>query len=143
VAQRVVGRLDATRPTVVIGHEELMYLPQRIAAELSEWSEAPVLSQTTTRSPAHVIDDPTYPLRRSYHFQAPEPDEARDRYLYNATHDQDGARVVMIVDSPADTMTLSRPGGLVDVVSARGDDLLLVVVPATDYRLLRAARTDE
>jgi hypothetical protein len=31
----------------------------------------------------------------------------------------------------------------VDVVSARGDDLLLVVVPATDYRLLRAARTDE
>ena len=141
VAQRVVGRLDATRPTVVIGHEELMYLPQRIAAELSVWSQAPVLSQTTTRSPAHVIDDPTYPLRRGYHFQAPEPDDARDRYLYNATHDHDGARVVMIVDSPADTPALSGPGGLVDVVSARGDDLLLVVVPATDYRLLCAART--
>jgi hypothetical protein len=99
-----------------------------------------VLSQTTTRSPAHVIDDPGYPLRRGYYFDAPEPDEARNRYVYNATHDHPGAQIVMIVDSPADTSALSAPSGLLDVLTGRGDDVLVVIVPATNHRALCAAR---
>jgi hypothetical protein len=134
------AHLDPARPLVVIGHEELMYLPQRVAAELSAHVDAPIVSQTTTRSPAHVIDDPGYPLRRGYHFDAPEPDEARDRYVYNATHDFDDAQIVMIVDAPADTATLTAPGGLTDVLTGRGDDVLLVVVPGTDYLSLKTKR---
>jgi orotate phosphoribosyltransferase len=140
VAHTVSSRLDRARPVVVIGHEELMYLPQRVAGGLSAHIKAPIVSQTTTRSPAHVIDDAGYPLRRGYHFDAPEPDEARDRYLYNATHEHTGAHIVMIVDSPADTSALTAPGGLADVLAGRGDDLMMVIVPATDYRSLRSAR---
>jgi orotate phosphoribosyltransferase len=140
VARVVAGRLDPGRSIVVVGHEELMYLPQRVAASLAEFVEAPILSQTTTRSPAHVIDREGYPLRRGYNFIAPEPDEARDRYLYNAVHDDPDARVVMIVDSPADTESLTGSGGLVDTLSGAGVDVLLVVVPGTDFGALRAAR---
>ncbi len=140
VARVVAGHVDPTRSIVVVGHEELMYLPQRVAGSLAEFVEAPILSQTTTRSPAHVVDHPNYPLRRGYHFIAPEPDEARDRYLYNATHDDPGARLVMIIDSPADTEALTATDGLLDTLSGAGIDVLLVVVPGTDYLALRAAR---
>ncbi|ORM24182.1 phosphoribosyltransferase family protein [Williamsia sp. 1135] len=140
VARVVARHLDPARSVVVVGHEELMYLPQRVAGSLAQFIEAPILSQTTTRSPAHVIDHEGYPLRRGYHFIAPEPDEARDRYLYNATHDDPGARLVMIIDSPADTEALTASGGLLDTISGAGIDVLLVVVPGTDYLALRAAR---
>lgn len=140
VTRVIAEHLDPNRSIVVIGHEELMYLPQRIAGSLAGFIEAPILSQTTTRSPAHVIDQDGYPLRRGYHFFAPEPDEARDRFLYNATHDDPEARVVMIIDSPADTESLTAAGGLTKTLSDGGLDVLLVVVPGTDFGALRSAR---
>lgn len=136
----VAQHLDPSRPIVVIGHEELMYLPQRMAGALTEFVDAPVVSQTTTRSPAHVIDHRGYPLRRGYNFQAPESDSARDRFLYNATHDHPGAQIVMVLDSPADTDALTSSEGLVKALTAPGDDVLLVIFPGTDFHALRSAR---
>lgn len=71
------------RAAIVLGHEELMYLPLRLAALLAE-SGTPTRFQTTTRSPAYVLDEPGYPLRRGFRFIAPEPGDTAPRYLYNA-----------------------------------------------------------
>ncbi|WP_280301026.1 phosphoribosyltransferase domain-containing protein [Nocardia neocaledoniensis] len=140
--QSVLDAEFAGRPVIVLGHEELMYLPVRMAAELAD-SGTPARFQTTTRSPAHVLDEPGYPLRRGFRFTAPEPDPTADRYLYNAQWtDGEAAPVLLIVlDPPADTTELVADGGLVDVLTAAGADVLAAVVPGADPRALHAARS--
>lgn len=180
------------RPVVVLGHEELMYLPLRLAESLAG-AGIPTRFQTTTRSPAYVVDEPGYPLRRGFRFHAPEPGQAEPRYLYNAHWftDYDGGLaalstaesaegtaaesavrhggsdpaaaqasaggvgrrhhsiavgsgldpiLVMVVDQPADTPELVSPGGVVDVLTASGADVLVAVVPGADPRTLHAER---
>ncbi|MEU7763517.1 phosphoribosyltransferase [Nocardia sp. NPDC049190] len=181
------ARLNADfggRPAIVLGHEELMYLPLRMAAELAQ-SGTPTRFQTTTRSPAYVLDEPGYPLRRGFRFVAPEPDDTAPRYLYNALWSHDSAEsfaggvlaagpaptrggaevaaamaptapsglddvvesrpavdpvLVVVVDSPADTAELVTEGGLVDVLTASGADVLLAVLREADPRRLHAQR---
>lgn len=190
------------RPVIVLGHEELMYLPLRLAVSLAEQG-VPTRYQTTTRSPAYILDEPGYPLRRGFRFVAPEPGEEQPRYLYNARwtplpghahhhhggpgeshhglrsvgHDirlpraaSPGAAVVpitadgigtavvedagaaegapgaepvavVVVDAPADTPRLVAAGGLIDVLTAAGTDVLVAVLPDADPRRLAAART--
>ncbi|WP_324189398.1 phosphoribosyltransferase [Nocardia otitidiscaviarum] len=131
------------RPVIVLGHEEFMYLPLRLAAALAD-DGVPTRYQTTTRSPAYVLDEPGYPLRRGFRFTAPEPDDV-PRYLYNACWPEPGAPdpiLLVVVDTPADTERLTEPGGLVDVLTASGADVVLAVVPDADPRALAAARTD-
>ena len=140
MARQVAARLDPARSLVVVGHEELMYLPQRLAGALADFIEAPIVSQTTTRSPTHVIDHRGYPLRRGYRFTAPEADVAPERFLYNATHEHPGAQIVMVIDSPADTDALTSSGGLVDALTGHGDDVLLVVFPPADYAAVVSSR---
>ncbi|KQR98561.1 phosphoribosyltransferase [Williamsia sp. Leaf354] len=143
-ADAVADHLDADAPVVVIGHEELMYLPLRIAAEL-ERRGCDVRSQTTTRSPAHVFDDPGYPLRHGMEFLAPEAQWSADaprRHLYNAAADEPGTQRVLVVDTPADTAELRSPDGLIAALTARGRALLVAVVGATDFVALARARSD-
>ncbi|MFC0447648.1 phosphoribosyltransferase family protein [Rhodococcus jostii] len=132
-------RLDPQRPVIVVGHEELMYLPLRIAEVLSA-SGFRVRFQTTTRSPAYVLDMPGYPLRRGFRFTAPEVGEDQPRFVYNAQWPDENAVVVTVIDSPADTDRLTASGGLLDVLTASGTDVLLGVVSGADPRSLRAAR---
>ncbi|MFX0573588.1 phosphoribosyltransferase family protein [Nocardia nepalensis] len=135
----------AGRPAIVLGHEELMYLPLRLAAELTE-SGIPTRFQTTTRSPAYVLDEPGYPLRRGFRFIAPEPGEAQPRYLYNAHWIEDALSVdpvlVVVIDAPADTAELRAESGLIDVLTASGADVVLAVLPGADPRMLHAERSD-
>ncbi|WP_278261027.1 phosphoribosyltransferase domain-containing protein [Nocardia sp. AG03] len=138
------ARLDAEfpgRPVIVLGHEELMYLPLRLAAELAA-AGTPTRFQTTTRSPAYVLDEPGYPLRRGFRFTAPEPDPTAARYLYNAQWPDttEPPLLLFVLDPPADTPELTAPGGLVDVLTASGADVLLAVIPGADPRTLHAAR---
>lgn len=132
------------RPVVVLAHEELMYLPLCLAVTLAD-SGIPVRYQTTTRSPAYVLDEPGYPLRRGFRFQAPEPGEEQPRFLYNACWPGTPAAgadpvLVFVVDTPGDSAQLYAPGGLVDVLTAAGSDVLVVVVPGADPVALEAAR---
>ncbi|MEV0356221.1 phosphoribosyltransferase domain-containing protein [Nocardia sp. NPDC050697] len=131
--------LDPARPAVVIGHEELMYLPLRLAAALAA-AGTPTRFQTTTRSPAYVLDEPDYPLRRGFRFTAPESGDDAPRYLYNAAWPGADPLLVLVLDEPADTPALTAAGGLLDVLTAGGADVLVAVVPGADPRLLRAAR---
>nr|WP_231855548.1 phosphoribosyltransferase family protein [Tsukamurella pseudospumae] len=138
----VLAPLLDERPVIVIGHEELMYLPLCVAESLAADGH-PVRFQTTTRSPALVRDEDGYPLRRGFEFLSPEPDpEAPRRYLYNAQWAREEARIVFIADSPADTDRLRAPGGLLDVLAAAGHDVLVAVVPASDQAELGAARAE-
>ncbi|MGO4203576.1 phosphoribosyltransferase family protein [Rhodococcus sp. TAF43] len=143
-ATELATRVDPDHPAVVIGHEELMYLPLRLAAALGA-SGREVRFQTTTRSPAYVLDEPGYPLRRGYTFVAPEGDDTAARYLYNAHWPDDPAvrpLLIVVADSPADTDRLHVGGGLLDVLTAAGNDVLLAVVPAADPRYLARMRQD-
>ncbi|MFD3706547.1 phosphoribosyltransferase [Nocardia sp. NPDC058658] len=145
IAVEVNSRLDAEfagRPVVVIGHEELMYLPLRLAADLAD-AGTPTRFQTTTRSPAYVLDEPGYPLRRGFRFTAPEPDPTAQRYLYNAQWPEADPVLLVVIDPPADTPELVAPGGLVDVLTASGADVLIAVLPGADPRALRTSRTAE
>ncbi|MFI2231571.1 phosphoribosyltransferase [Nocardia testacea] len=131
------------RPVIMLAHEELMYLPLCLAVEIAE-SGVPVRYQTTTRSPAYVLDEPGYPLRRGFRFPAPEPGEEKPRYLYNACWPDDpGADpvLVFVADSPADSERLYAPDGLVDVLTAAGSDVLVAIIREADPRVLVAARS--
>ena len=144
-ATELSTHLDRARPVIVVGHEELMYLPLRVAQALAD-AGLRALFQTTTRSPAYVLDQPGYPLRRGFRFTAPEDDEAQDRYLYNAQSPHrdeiagEDAQVLLVVDSPADTARLWGDGGLVEVLAAAGSDVLVAVVPSTDPDVLHRDR---
>lgn len=153
------------RPAIVLGHEELMYLPLRLAAVLAD-AGIPTRFQTTTRSPAYVLDEPGYPLRRGFRFIAPEPGEAQPRYLYNAQWAEDASAevawsahsvdtsdesdlaeaaepvLVVVIDPPADTEELRAQGGLIDVLTASGSDVVLAVLPGADPRQLHAERSE-
>lgn len=143
VAAALRGRLaDAPdRPVIVIGHEELMYLPLRLAADLAG-SGIPTRFQTTTRSPAYVLDEPGYPLRRGFRFTAPESGQPDPRFLYNAHWPGEDPLLVVVLDAPADTAELRADGGLVDVLTASGADVLVAVLAGADPRVLRAGRAD-
>ncbi|MCD2118799.1 MULTISPECIES: phosphoribosyltransferase family protein [Rhodococcus] len=147
LADTIADVRDARRPAVVVGHEELMYLPLRLAEALVDRG-TPALFQTTTRSPVHVMDVDGYPLRRGFRFTAPEHIDSEfenevPRFLYNAqwpTSTEVRAELILVIDSPADTDRLRAPGGVLDVLTAAGEDVLVVIVPATDPTVLRTHR---
>ncbi|HWJ09904.1 MAG TPA: TRSP domain-containing protein, partial [Nocardioides sp.] len=68
---------------LVVGTEELMFLPTLLAAHLAEQQPAlDVVTQSTTRSPVHAADQPGYAVRRTIEFTAPtEP--GRPARLHN------------------------------------------------------------
>ncbi len=65
--------LDPAERTLVLGTEELMHLPLRLAQCLADargGAGAEVRFSTTTRSPAVVVDEPDYALRTGLRFPA-------------------------------------------------------------------------
>lgn len=144
----LAGVRDVARPAIVIGHEELMYLPLRLANALVARG-TPTRFQTTTRSPAYVLDVPGYPLRRGFTFTAPEYidvdlEPESPRFLYNAQWAGTDTRpeLILVIDGPADTERLRAPGCVLDVLTAAGEDVLVAVVPSTDPVALRHFREE-
>ncbi|MGZ4665372.1 MAG: phosphoribosyltransferase family protein [Frankiaceae bacterium] len=81
LADRIAGRLTGG-PCLVLGTEELMYLPLRLAALLDQRVPAAVRVQSTTRSPVTPLDRDGYAVRSALAFDAAgEP--GRVSYLYN------------------------------------------------------------
>ncbi|MFG2617842.1 phosphoribosyltransferase [Streptomyces sp. NPDC048507] len=115
---------------LVLGNEELMYAPLRLALALEESGAASeVRFSTTTRSPVLALDDPGYAIRSRLVFPAHDApaDGPGDRYAYNVK----GAgfdTVVAVVDSAGDTPEL-RTGLLAELAPHTGR-VLLAVVPA-------------
>ncbi|MGW5638994.1 phosphoribosyltransferase [Streptomyces sp. NPDC003832] len=122
---------EGARRVLVLGFEELMYAPLRLADGLERLTDAEVRYSTTTRSPVLAVDDPGYAIRSRLVFPAHDDpaDGPGDRYAYNVA----GAgfdTVVAVVDSAADTPALHAPGGLLDRLAAHAPHVLLAVVPS-------------
>ncbi|MFD3721642.1 phosphoribosyltransferase [Streptomyces sp. NPDC058674] len=119
---------------LVLGNEELMYAPLRLAKALEESdAAAEVRFSTTTRSPVLAVDDPGYAIRTRLVFPAHDDpaDGPGDRYAYNVRAAAAGPRfdaVVAVVDSTGDTPALRT--GLLTALAPHTGRVLLAVVPS-------------
>ncbi|WP_094103459.1 phosphoribosyltransferase [Streptomyces phaeoluteigriseus] len=122
---------EGARRVHVLGFEELMYAPLRLAGELEQVTAAEVRFSTTTRSPVLAVDDPGYAIRSRIVFPAHDDpaDGPGERYAYNVAGAGFDA-VVAVVDSAADTPALHAPGGLLDRLAAHTPHVVLAVVPS-------------
>ncbi|PJN01128.1 phosphoribosyltransferase [Streptomyces sp. CB01201] len=122
---------DTPRRVLVLGFEELMYAPLRLAVALEERGDAEVRYSTTTRSPVLALDDPGYAIRTRLAFPAHDDpaDGPGERYAYNVA---DGGfdAVVAVVDSAADTPQLHAPDGLLAQLAAHIPHVVLAVLPS-------------
>ncbi|MBX7551430.1 phosphoribosyltransferase [Streptomyces sp. NPDC004232] len=132
MAARLADALPASaRRVLVLGFEELMYAPLRLARELEQVMDAEVRFSTTTRSPVLALDDPGYAIRTRLVFPAHDDpaDGPGERYAYNVAGGGFDA-VVAVVDSVADTPALHAPDGLAAQLAAHVPHVLLAVVPS-------------
>ncbi|MFD9470622.1 phosphoribosyltransferase [Streptomyces goshikiensis] len=117
---------------LVLGNEELMYAPLRLARALEESGAArEVRFSTTTRSPVLAVDDPGYAIRTRLVFPAHDApaDGPGDRYAYNVAGAGFDA-VVAVVDGAGDTAALHAPDGLLARLAPHTGRVLLAVVPS-------------
>ncbi|MFG2312870.1 phosphoribosyltransferase [Streptomyces sp. NPDC048566] len=121
---------DARR-VLVLGFEELMYAPLRLARALETSAAAEVRFSTTTRSPVLAVDDPGYAIRSRLAFPAHDTpgDGPGPRFAYNVAGAGFDA-VVAVVDSAADTPALHAPDGLLARLAEHTGSVLLAVVPS-------------
>ncbi|MFF5470263.1 phosphoribosyltransferase [Streptomyces achromogenes] len=132
MAGRIRDALPAgARRVLVLGSEELMYVPLRLARELERGTDAEVRFSTTTRSPVLAVDDPGYAIRTRLVFPAHDDpaDGPGERYAYNVAGAGFDA-VVAVVDSVADTPALHAPDGLPARLAEQVPHVLLAVVPS-------------
>jgi hypothetical protein len=106
LADRVETALDALSPSsrtgqvLVLGTEELMYVPMRLAAELAvRRGPGRVRTQSTTRSPVAPLDRDGYAIRTALSFPAPD-EPGRACHLYNVAPGRYDA-IVVVCDPPA------------------------------------------
>ncbi|MDX3533620.1 phosphoribosyltransferase [Streptomyces sp. MB09-01] len=131
----LAGQLTAALGTepgrvLVLGNEELMYAPLRLAKALEEAGAArEVRFSTTTRSPVLAVDDPGYAIRTRLVFPAHDApaDGPGDRYAYNVAGAGFDA-VVAVVDSAGDTPELHA--GLLAALAPHAGRVVLAVVPS-------------
>ncbi|MFD5463583.1 phosphoribosyltransferase [Kitasatospora sp. NPDC127059] len=124
---------------LVLGCEELMYAPLRLAEALAQRLGGDrVRYSTTTRSPVLAVDDPGYAIRTRLAFPAhddPQDGASRERYVYNVAPGTDGARrfnaVVLVVDDVADTPALHQGEyALLRQLRQVTDRVVLAVLPS-------------
>ncbi|MEU8572173.1 phosphoribosyltransferase domain-containing protein [Streptomyces asoensis] len=135
---------EDARRVLVLGFEELMYAPLRLARELEQVVAAEVRYSTTTRSPVLAVDDPGYAIRSRIVFPAHDDpaDGPGERYAYNVAGGGFDA-VVAVVDSVADTPELHAPDGLLAQLAAHTPHVVLAVVPSYVPEPLYAAALSE
>ncbi|MFJ9242803.1 phosphoribosyltransferase domain-containing protein [Streptomyces sp. NPDC101776] len=129
MAARLADTLPANAHRVhILGFEELMYAPLRLARELEQIADADVTYSTTTRSPVLAVDDPGYAIRTRLTFPAHDTpaDGPGDRYAYNIAG-ADFDAVVAVVDSRGDTPELH---GLLAELAAHTPHVVLAVIPS-------------
>ncbi|MFB7930451.1 phosphoribosyltransferase [Streptomyces sp. NPDC056039] len=133
MAARIADALpEDARRVHILGFEELMYTPLRLAAALEQTAaDIEVRYSTTTRSPVLAVDDPGYAIRTRLAFPAHDDpaDGPGERYAYNVAGAGFDA-VVAVVDSAGDTPALHAPDGLLARLAAHTPRVLLAVIPS-------------
>lgn len=107
--------LTGLGPVLVVGTEELIYAPVRVAHALElalrrTGRARQVLVQSTTRSPVVALDVPGYAIRRRLVTTSPD-DPSRPSFLYNLKPGYDD--IVVVTEDPVDRsaglLTALRP----------------------------------
>ena len=121
------AELNPGARTLVLGTEELMQLPLRLAQTLADAGHDVAFS-TTTRSPAVVVDEPGYALGSGITFPAHDDpaDGPGPRFAYNVGA-ADWDHVLVVVDPPADSPVLHA--GLLPALAPHTRRTTLVVTP--------------
>ncbi|MCW2904290.1 MAG: hypothetical protein JWO67_6555 [Streptosporangiaceae bacterium] len=129
------GRVRPGTRVLILGFEELMYVPLRLAESLADrLGDVEVRYSTTTRSPVLAVDEPGYAIRTSLAFPAHDDpaDGPGERYAYNVAPGTDPARgfdaITLVVDDAADTPELAD--GLLARLTELGVPVILAVVPS-------------
>ena len=104
VADGLADRLGGG-PCLVVGTEELMYVPLRLAALLDERLPAAVRVQSTTRSPVAPLDRDGYAVRSALAFDAPD-EPGRVSYLYNLRPGPAAPEDIVLVTDAAPSASL-------------------------------------
>lgn len=151
VVTRLERAVRGTRRVHVLGVEEFMYVPLRIAAGLRDALlpyGGEVVFSTTTRSPVVAVDHCRYPIRRALTFDAHDgvpgaaagdsthgagdgaPAAGGDgrRFAYNIGRSP-GA-ILLLLDPASDTGALSRPGGLLTALAPVADRVVVATIGA-------------
>ncbi len=127
-----IGDLVAAASTVhVLGTEELMYLPLRLAEALEDARPATMVTlSSTTRSPVVVRDDPTYAVRHGLAFAAHDgAGDGRPRFAYNLEPGRFDA-IVLVVDDATPPPAEGGAAELRATLRALCDRLVVVRVAA-------------
>ncbi|MFB4308042.1 phosphoribosyltransferase family protein [Actinomadura sp. GTD37] len=133
MADTLAAGLGDVSRVLVLGFEELMYTPLRLAEALADaLPGVDVRYSTTTRSPVLAVDDPGYAIRTRLVFPAHDDpaDGPGERYAYNVSPGagQSGFdQIVFAVDDVGDTAALA--GGLLERLRALAP-VLVATVPA-------------
>jgi hypothetical protein len=118
---------------LVLGTEELMALPLRIAEQLHLTTGADVVFSTTTRSPALVVSHSGYAITSSLQFAAHDTplDGPGPRFAYNlgGPTDPPWEAILLVVDHASDTPALIENGGLLSALATRTRHLVILVAP--------------
>lgn len=126
---------SAPRRVLVLGTEELMYVPMRLAAALADAAEdVEVLNQSTTRSPVVPLDRDGCAVRCALSFPAPDEPE-RTSYVYNVEPGSYDA-IVVVLDPPA----TAAPGPLLEALAGCAPvlDVRLPDSPSSEVRPSRS-----
>lgn len=116
---------------LVLGFEELMYLPMRLAETIAgEHPEVTVRSSATTRSPVLAVPDEGYPIQHALVFPAHDGSDDAPRYVYNVRPpgSQPWDVIVAVVDTEG--ATGAWRSGLVEALRPHSRRVLTVTVPA-------------
>lgn len=101
----IIENIDRNLPlfqgkTLVLGIEEFMYLPLRLAAYLEEKykdsDNIEIYSSSSTRSPVVVHDDPSYAVRSKLSYLT---DTKEERFIYNI----EGFDTIIVILEPGQT----------------------------------------
>jgi adenine/guanine phosphoribosyltransferase-like PRPP-binding protein len=129
MAARLAATLPRTGEVLVLGFEELMHAPLRLAEALADAHPGLVVrSSTTTRSPVLAVDAAGYAVRHRLVFAAHDrpADGPGERYAYNVAPGRFDA-VVLVVDTPGDTPELA---GLLQALAGVTASVVLAVLPS-------------
>ncbi len=107
--------------THVLGTEEFMYSPLRIALKLA----GNVTFSATTRSPAVVLDSPGYPIRSAISFEAHDLHSAGTRYAYNLMGSEFD-QIVLVLDEDYAQATVE---GLISQLARLAPHVVVVKLP--------------
>ncbi|MGQ0623341.1 MAG: phosphoribosyltransferase [Sporichthyaceae bacterium] len=127
----------ARERVLVLGTEELVYAPTRLACALADLTQhhgidARVLVSSTTRSPVAALDVAGYAIRSTLSFPAHDgpADGAGPRFAHNLTG-PGGARrfdaIVLVLDRASDTAEAAS--GLLPALRTQTGRLLVVTLP--------------